>query len=137
MNSFFQRIPWQTIVNNSNDYKILTDTTTTLSILSALAALLLSLGIAQYISWRPDKSDYGIRKKVYYLILIVIVVIFWSYNYFHVSTYIDNNSLNLKFSSFPKGHIYINIVYILTIYLLFGYLGAKIFSKSKFASIFQ
>lgn len=138
MNSFFQRIPWQTIVNDNTDYELLIDNTFWLTVIVTLFAFIVAIVISQAISWRPDRSDYAKRKIWYFVILVVAIVLFWGYNYFKVSPNIQNKALLIDFSSLMSfGYIYKCIVGIIIAYVLVGILGRILFPKSKFASIFS
>lgn len=135
---FIDRIRWNTIVNDNADYELLIDYTFWWSVIVTLIALLVAFVAAQLISWRPDRSDYRMRKIWYFGILAGVVVLFWVYNYFFVSPNIQNKALLIDFSSLISfGYIYERIVGIIIAYVLVGILGRILFPKSKFASIFS
>jgi ABC-type glycerol-3-phosphate transport system permease component len=134
---FIDRFPWRTLVETNDQYELLTDNTFWLSIILAVAALIIAFFLAQTIAYQPDKSDFRKRKRMFYIIGLLSLILFWVYNYFIVSPKIINDAFNIKFSSIASfGYIYRMLLLIAGIYGLGGFVFAKAFKNNKFGSIF-
>jgi ABC-type sulfate transport system permease subunit len=134
---FIDRFPWNTLVEDNDQYLLLTDNTFWLSIITAVIALTTAYIFAQIIAYQPDKSDFRARKRMFIFIGLFSLIIFWFYNYFMVSPKIMNDAFNIKFSSLASfGYIYQMLLLIAVIYGIGGFILAKIRKNDKFGTIF-
>jgi hypothetical protein len=134
---FIDRFLWRTLVETNDQYELLTDTTFWLSIIISVVALFFSYFIAQSIAYQPDKSDIKTRKRMFYIVGAISLILFWVHNYFIVSPKIINDAFNIKFSSIASfGYIYQMLLLIAGIYLVVGFAIAKTFKNNKFGTIF-
>lgn len=134
---FIFRFPWRTIVQDNLDYELLTDTTFWLTVIIAIIAFGLTYLISESIPYKPDKSDYSKRKKAFYFIGFIMIILQWAYNYFWVSSKINNAALTAQFANISSiGFIYQMIGLFILIYLGLCFAFAKILSKRKFGTLF-
>ena len=134
---FIFRFPWRTIVQDNLDYELLTDTTFWLTVIIAIIAFGLTYLISESIPYKPDKSDYSKRKKAFYFIGFIMIILQWAYNYFWVSSKINNAALTAQFANISSiGFIYQMIGLFILIYLGLCLAFAKILSKRKFGTLF-
>lgn len=134
---FIFRFPWRTIVQDNLDYELLTDTTFWLTVIIAIIAFGLTYLISESIPYKPDKSDYSKRKKAFYFIGFIMIILQWAYNYFWVSSKINNAALTAQFANISSiGFIYQMIGLFILIYLVLCFVFAKILSKRKFGTLF-